>query len=89
MKKNNVFGIFILFAGSIAAGYLLGIILGLILGISDSNWTLFFILPLFAFFFCDFANLTVYPIAKSTMNKNIKKQNFGKTTTFTSRANLL
>ncbi len=87
MRKNNAFGIIILIALSLASGYLLGTILGLIMGLKDFNWTLLFILPFSAMFFVDFTNLIVYPIAKSTMNKNIKKQNFGKTTTFTPRAN--
>ena len=87
MKKNNPFGIIILIAISVAFGYLLGTVLGWILGMKGFNVTLLIIVPLSAYCFCDFANLVIYPIAKSTMNRNIKKHNFGKTTTYVSRAN--
>ncbi|MBR3341673.1 MAG: DUF4190 domain-containing protein [Clostridiales bacterium] len=85
MKKNNAFGIIILIAIILAADYLLSAVLAWILGWQDP--TLFLIISvLFSMLlFPELVNPAVYPIAKSTMNKNIKKQNFGKTTTFTSR----
>ena len=86
MKKNNAFGIIILFAIISALGYLLGTVLGWIMGLTGFNWTLLITVPFSMMFFTEFANLIVYPIAKRTMNNNIKKLDFGKTTTFTSRA---
>ena len=85
MKKNNAFGIIILIAICFASGYLLGSVPGWIFG-PEFNWTIIVFVIFFVYFFTGFANLAVYPIAKSTMNKNIKKQNFGKTATFVSNA---
>ena len=86
MKKNNAFGIIILIAINLATGYLLGSVLGWIFGQTGFNVMHILTIPILMFFFTELTNLIVYPIAKSTMNKNIKKQNFGKTTTYTSRA---
>ena len=86
MKKNNAFGIIILIAISLASGYLLGTVLGWIFGQTGFNLFHFISMYLFMLLFPKYVNLIVYPIAKNTMNKSIKKQNFGNTTTFTSNA---
>lgn len=86
MKKNNAFGIIILIAFTLASGYLLGTVLGWVFGQTGFNIFNFLSAYTFMLFFTNYVNLIVYPIAKSTMNKNIKKHNFGKTTTFVSNA---
>ena len=85
MKKNNAFGIIILFAMISASGYLLGTVLGWIFDLTGFNWTLFLTVPFSMMLFTDLVNLIVYPIARSTMNKNIKKHNFGMPISYNSR----
>ena len=60
-----------------ASGYLLGTVLGWIFDLTGFNWTLLLTVPFSMMLFTDLVNLIVYPIARSTMNKNIKKHNFG------------
>ena len=86
MKKNNALGIIILIAMILALGYLLSAVLSWIMGQTGFNVIHLIVLFSFMLLFTKLVNLIVYPVAKSTMNKNLKKQNFGKTTTFTSRA---
>ena len=87
MKKNNVFGIIILIAMILALGYLLGSVLSWIIGLPVFSFNVihFLIMYTFMLVFPRIVNLIVYPIAKSTMNKNLQKQNFRRITTFISR----
>ncbi|MCR4767145.1 MAG: hypothetical protein K5875_04220 [Saccharofermentans sp.] len=82
MKKHNPLAVLILIAANLAVGCLTGIALGALTGIRGFNWMILITIPLFLLLFPNLTNLFVFPIARKTMEKNLAKQHFGKTTTF-------
>ena len=84
MKRNSVPTIFLLIASYTAVAFLLGIVIGKLLHMSGD---LFILLLLMAIFmgFPNITNLIMFPVAKRTMLKGIKENNFGRTTTYISR----
>ena len=85
MKRHNAAAILLIIAGNLAAGVLLGILMGFLLRVQGFNWCLFITVPLMMMFFTDLPNLIVFPFAKKKMDKYLKEQNFGTTTTFICR----
>lgn len=85
MKRNSVPTIIFLIASYLAVGIMLGAVCGWFLHQEFIN---VFTLILLSFMFIGFTgvtNLIMFPIAKKTMEKGIKANNFGKTTTLFSR----
>ena len=81
MKRNSAPTILLMIAICLVTGFLLG---------NVGDWLVFrkfnnviTLLMLFAVFFCfaQLSNLIMFPIAKRTMKKGIKANNFGRTTT--------
>lgn len=81
MKRNSVPTIILLIVSYLAAGILLGTVAGWLL--LRDLYVLITILLLEIIFigFAPLTNLIMFPVAKRTMEKGIKANNFGKTTT--------
>ena len=85
MKRNSVPTIIFLIASYLAVGILPGTVGGWLLN-RDLNIVITLILLSAIFIgFTDLTNLIMFPIAKRTMAKGIKANNFGKTTALFSR----
>ena len=74
-----------LIAVYLAAGVLLGILMGMLLHIKGGNWCFTITVPLIFMCFIELTNLIMFPIAKRTMNKGLKANNFGRTFTYVNK----
>ncbi|MCR4703106.1 MAG: hypothetical protein K5665_05510 [Saccharofermentans sp.] len=79
MKRNSVPTIILLTAIYLAAGILLGNLAGWLLNLKGV--ITIFLLEIIFIGFAHLTNLFMFPIAKRTMEKGVKANNFGKTTT--------
>ena len=85
MKRNSVPTILLLIASYLAVGILLGAVCGWFLHQEFINVITLILLSAIFIGFTDVTNLIMFPIAKRTMEKGIKANGFGKTTTLFSR----
>ena len=85
MKRNSVPTILLMVAICFAIAILLGTLAAWILRIEGDNWFLAITIPGVFIGFAHLSNLIMFPIAKKTMEKGIRANNFGKTTTLFSR----
>ncbi len=79
MKRNSVPTIILLTAIYLAAGILLGNLAGWLLNLKGV--ITIFLLEIIFIGFAPLTNLFMFPVAKRTMEKGVKANNFGKTTT--------
>ena len=85
MKKTSPAVVVMLIAVYLAAGVLLGILMGMLLHIKGGNWCFTITVPLIFMCFIELTNLIMFPIAKRTMNKGLKANNFGRTFTYVNK----
>lgn len=81
MKRNSVPTIILLIVSYLAAGILLGAVCGWFLHQEFINVITLLLLSILFIGFTDVTNLIMFPIAKRTMEKGLRANNFGKTTT--------
>ena len=85
MKKTSPAVVLMLIAVYLAAGVLLGILMGMLLHIKGGNWCFTITVPVIFMCFIELTNLIMFPIAKRTMNKGLKANNFGRTFTYVNK----
>ncbi|MDO4421893.1 MAG: hypothetical protein Q4C15_07625 [Eubacteriales bacterium] len=82
MKRNSVPTIILLIASYLTVGVVLGGVIDVLLNLPRFSVFTIFMAEIVLLFFPNISNLIMFPVAKKTMMKGIKENNFGKTTTY-------
>lgn len=82
MKRNSVPTIILLIASYLTVGVVLGGVIDVLLNLPRFSVFTIFMAEIVLLFFPNISNLIMFPVAKKTMMKGIKEDNFGRTTTF-------